>query len=154
MNANTKNSKEPAVNPHALAASIRVHAQALIEQAERLEASLVTDGRALRTRGTRELAPVVEAKPKRQIDPARPFFVGDDATTPELIAVVQSCIERPRTLREIVELTGCTNRNRVSGAIVKLQVAHPGSVKNIGDARRALWWMPTKKNAYSSKTER
>lgn len=110
-------------------ATIRENAEALAEQAKRLEASLKL------VKATREIKP-------RIIDPMRPFFVGADADTDHLYDAVKRCIgERPRTLRELVELTGETNRNRVGGAIVKFQVDGL-PVQNLGTKYRALWWLP------------
>lgn len=115
----------------------------LAAQAKRLETMLA------KVKGTRELPA------RRPIDPTKPFFVGEECSTPDLIDAVQRCIaDRPHTLREIVDLVGCTNRNRVSGALVKIQVANPKSVKNLGSRKTALWWFPTPKKTWSSKTER
>jgi hypothetical protein len=112
--------------------TIHENALALAEQAKRLEASLRL------ARGTREI------KKPRIIDPARPFFVGVDASAEDLEDAVKKCIsDRPRTLREIVELTGETNRNRVSGVLVKFQVARV-PVQNLGTKYRALWWIAKK----------
>lgn len=109
---------------------LRADAESIDEQAKKLEASLKL------ARGTQEI------KRPRIIDPLRPFFVGPDADTDHLYDAVKRCIvERPRTLRELVELTGEPNRNRVGGAIVKFQVDGL-PVQNLGSKYRALWWLP------------
>lgn len=110
-------------------AKLKSDAESIDEQAKRLEAMLKN------VKATREIKP-------RIIDPLRPFFVGADADTDHLYDAVKRCIgERPRTLRELVELTGETNRNRVGGALVKFQVDGL-PVQNLGTKYRALWWLP------------
>lgn len=146
---NTKVNTKHAPTYETIAAELAVlkknaltHAETIAEQADRLTKALML------AKGTRETV-------KRPIDPARPFFVGGEADTNDLFDAVERCItDRPRTLRELVELTGCENRNRISGVLVKLQVRKPRSVVNLGDKKRALWWMPKQKPAFSSKTER
>ncbi len=134
------NAKEKRTQPNAMLANIREHAETLAKYAKELEDQLAKSARTVKA--TREIA--VKQIPG---DPGRPFFVGNDCTTPELSRAVERCIsDRPHTLREIVELTGCTNRNRISGVIVKLSVAGK-NVKNIGQARRALWWIPSQRRA-------
>lgn len=68
----------------------------------------------------------------------RPFFVGDETTTEVLKDAVARAIKtRGMTLQEISDETGA-RRNRVSGAIVKLQ--HDGvKVINEGNGYRAIW---------------
>lgn len=131
MNANKTKATKVITEEQAREALATIHenALALAEQAKRLEASLRI------ARGTREIK-------QRVIDPLRPFFVGPDAETDHLYDAVKKCIsDRPRTLRELVELTGEPNRNRIGGAIIKFQVAGE-KVQNLGTRYRALWWLP------------
>lgn len=72
------------------------------------------------------------------------YHVGDEGPTPELKDVVERAIaERPRTTAELVEITGA-RRNRISGVIVKLQVAGV-PVRNLGNGQHALWWIPRRR---------
>lgn len=69
------------------------------------------------------------------------WHVGDGATPDQLRAAVEACIrERPRTLREILDETGVSNRNRISGVLVRLQ-ERGIKVENLGTPRRALWFV-------------
>lgn len=119
-------------------ATIRANAEALAEQAKRLEKSLRM------AKGTKELKRVV-------YDPAKPFFVGPDAPTDALYDAVLRAITAPdvrgaKTLRELVELTGESNRNRIGGALIKFQ--QDGlPVKNVGSRYRALWHHQPKRTA-------
>ncbi len=117
-------------------AQIRENAEALAQQAARLEKSLRS------VKGTREIK-------ARIIDPERPYFVGPDADTDHLYDAVKRAISTPdvrgaKTLRELVELTGETNRNRIGGALIKFQVEGL-PVKNVGTRYRALWWLQPRK---------
>ena len=72
------------------------------------------------------------------------YFVGDEADGPTCVAAIERVIkDRPRTLMEIVELTGI-RRNRVSGFINRLQVSGK-NVVNTGDKYRAVWWLSPKR---------
>jgi hypothetical protein len=113
-------------------AKLRADAESLDHQAEKLE-------KALRlARGTQEIK-------QRVVDPERPYFVGPDAPTEWLYDAVKRAISGPdmrsaKTLKELVELTGEPNRNRIGGAIIKFQVEGL-KVKNFGSRYRALWWL-------------
>jgi hypothetical protein len=133
------------------ARALRDNAAAMHGQAESLDEAADRLAREMKmAKGTREV---------RKVDPKRPFFVGDDAPIDVLFEAVEQCITGPdprqsaRTLREIVEVTGCSNRNRISGILVKLQV-RGRKLKNLGDRKRAIWWIPPPKKPFSSKTER
>lgn len=131
---------------------LRAGAEELAKRAAKLEEQLRPSAR-----GTGDVTEKAKAAVAQTIaiDPARPYFIGDATDTPTLIHTIERCIsDRPRTLPELIELTGA-RRNRISGALVKLQVKRPGSVKNAGTNARALWWIPERpRAAYSSKTER
>lgn len=119
-------------------AKLRNDAESLDEQAARLEKSLRV------AKGTREIA-------QRVNDPARPFFVGENAPTEWLYDAVKRAISGPdvrsaKTLRELVDLTGEPNRNRIGGAIIKFQVDGL-KVKNVGSKYRALWHLSAKRTA-------
>jgi hypothetical protein len=118
-------------------AKLKSDAESIDAQAKRLEESLK------RVKGTREIT-------QHKVDPARPFFVGPNAPTEWLYDAVKRAITGPdvrsaKTLRELVELTGETNRNRIGGAIIKFQVDGV-PVKNVGSRYRALWHLPVKQN--------
>lgn len=66
--------------------------------------------------------------------------IGDHTPTPELNRHVRRLVmERPMTLREIVDATGA-RLTRVSGAIVHLQRTEPQFL-NLGTARVARWFL-------------
>jgi hypothetical protein len=119
-------------------AKLRADAETIAEHAAKLEKNLRM------ARGTREIK-------QRVIDPAHPFLVGPDAPTEVLYDAVLRAITAPdvrgaKTLREIVELTGEPNRNRIGGAIIKFQ--QDGlPVKNVGSRYRALWLHLPKRKA-------
>jgi hypothetical protein len=70
------------------------------------------------------------------------WCIGDDADTDTLRATVAMLIrERPLELQEIVAATGLTNRNRISGVLVRLQVAEL-NVQNLGTRAHARWFIP------------
>jgi hypothetical protein len=93
-----------------------------------------------RTPKVDRLTDAMRAQRARATQTATSYFVGDEGPTPELIAVVERAIaERPRTLNELVEITGA-RRNRLSGVMVRLQ--HAGKpVENLGTDQRALWFI-------------
>lgn len=120
--------------------ALRAQIHALKEQATKLEEKL--EARARGTGDVTEKA-IQAAALAALVDPDhRPFFIGDETSTEILMATIIRAIEaRPRTLLELVEITGA-RRNRISGALVKIQVQQPGRVKNQGNNYRALWYMP------------
>lgn len=83
----------------------------------------------------------VEALERRELS-TKPeqgrWWIGDDASTDEVIAKVRELIsDRECTLREISKLTGVPPQI-VSRAIVRLQV-NGVPVQNLGTKRRARW---------------
>ncbi len=67
-------------------------------------------------------------------------YVGDATTTPALNAAVERLIRvKPGITRaELVKLTGCSNVNRVAGAIIHLQ-RHGVAIVNLGTRRLGRW---------------
>ena len=125
---------------------IREKSESLAEQTKRLEESL----RLARGTGDHTAKAIAARGAKGS------FNIGDNTDTPTLIATVERAITGyARTLRELVELTGA-RRNRISGALVKIQVAHPTSVQNVGNDARALWYIAPKRpnGVYSSRRRR
>ena len=67
------------------------------------------------------------------------WSVGEHGSTPELkrsLAILLSY--EPMTLTQLAIATRCTNRNRISGALVKLQ-AMGIKFRNLGDRQRFVW---------------
>lgn len=77
----------------------------------------------------------------------RPRYVwvlGDETSTTELIDAVRRCIrERPLELSELETATDA-RRNRLSGAIVRLQ-AFEEPIMNLGTQHRARWFLAAKR---------
>ncbi len=117
--------------------TIRENAESLAEQTKKLEAQLRL------ARGTRDNVTKAIAMNGTQ----GPLFIGDETDTSTLINTIERAITgRARTLRELIEITGA-RRNRISGALVKLQVAKPNVVRNLGDESRAIYFIPEQKRA-------
>jgi len=93
------------------------------------------------TDDAREILATLRALVARvEVLPGASDYVGDDGSTPDLIATVARVITRqPCTLVALGEITGA-RRNRLSGAIVKLQ--EQGRVVNLGNGSRAVWSIP------------
>jgi len=73
--------------------------------------------------------------------PAPGFFVGDAGPTQELMQVVLNLVStRPFALQELVRTTGA-RRNRISGAIARMQRAG-APIVNVGNGRIARWHLP------------
>ncbi len=71
------------------------------------------------------------------------WVLGDECTTPELVARVEQLLRRrPMTLHEIEVATGA-RRNRVSGALVLLR-RHGLKVENLGNGWKAIWTIRSK----------
>lgn len=73
--------------------------------------------------------------------------VGDKAQAPEIIRAVEQALRiRPMALRELGQSLGVSNRNRLSSAMVYLQIRArngelKGSVLNVGNERVARWFV-------------
>lgn len=71
-------------------------------------------------------------------DPVYVWYIGDDGETAELKTLVCEILRvKAMTLRELELITGA-GRNRISGVLVKLQVAGV-PVENLGNRQRAVW---------------
>lgn len=74
-------------------------------------------------------------------DPRYVWCIGDDASVDELRKTVEMLIRiRPLTLQELVAATGLTNRNRISGVLVRIQMDM--TVLNLGTRARAIYFIP------------
>lgn len=115
----------------------------LVEQARTLRLQVeALEKKVALARGTQRVR-----RPTGQVivKPARgPYFVGDESSTGNLMAVVQRMLtERPWRFQEMLEATGARD-NRIKGVIMRLQregvrvvdVAPEGSNK-------ALWFIPS-----------
>lgn len=124
----TRNVRDTLVALDAALAAAREQAQEAARAVQRAEALAARTVRL--ARGT-----VVPTDPNR---------VGDEATTETLYAACERLLKRkPHTLHELVDALGLTNRNRVSGILVRLQRDERGVV-NLGDGRKAVWSIPRK----------
>lgn len=82
------------------------------------------------------------------------YVIGDDATTAELRESVERLLtERPMTLNELIAATGC-RANRISGVIVQFDRDMGKPVLNLGNGKRALWFMPRDADAIVAKLKR
>ncbi len=146
MNATTRLRKVTA-ELHA----IREQAETLAERAKKLEATLASMP-APRAKGSREVTTQAAAAVKTS---APAIKVGDETTTEILVEAVRQAITgRARTLQELIEVTGA-RRNRISGVLVRLQVANPGIVKNLGTNARAIWYIePARPSGRYSRRDR
>lgn len=107
---------------------------ALVRLNERLDARIAKGTRDV-TRDAREAVVMVDPGPPAKIK------VGDNGTTDELARVVEYLIvERPRTFRELLEMTGA-RQGRVSGVLEKLKLARP-VVNAAPRGEPFLWWIP------------
>lgn len=122
----------------------KTHRIDLVEQARQLR----LQAEELERKVQRELARGTQRNVKPTLpviaNPSRPFYVGDETSTRDLMAVVQRMLEqRPWRFIEIVEETGARD-NRIKGVITQLQregvrvvdVAPEGTGK-------ALWFIPS-----------
>ena len=78
--------------------------------------------------------------------PRLSWVIGDEGPTPELIELIARLIAvRPLAFSELIHHTGARG-NRISGAIVKLQLhpKHGRKVVNRGTAARALWYLKSR----------
>ena len=79
------------------------------------------------------------------------FVIGDDASTAELRETLERLLtERPMTLNELIAATGC-RANRISGALVQFDRDMGKPVLNLGNGKRALWFMPRDADAIVAK---
>lgn len=112
---------------------------AVEERAKEERLALEAKLKKVRARGTGDLS-----ERAKEASALAAYYVGDEADGPTCTAAIERCIrDRPRTLMEIVELTGI-RRNRVSGFINRLQVSGK-NVVNTGDKYRAVWWLASRK---------
>ncbi len=81
---------------------------------------------------------LVQQEPKRS-DLQVPARADGEPDTQDLLdRVYDLCKERPRTFRELVEITGARD-NRVAGVTTRLAVR---GLVNVGSNVKALWWVP------------
>lgn len=79
------------------------------------------------------------------------YVIGDDATTAELREACERLLtERPMTLNELAAATGCRH-NRISGVLVQFDRDMGKPVLNLGNGKRALWFMPHNADALVAK---
>jgi len=77
-------------------------------------------------------------------EPRWHWRIGDETPTDELGLEIERILrERPSTLQELITFSGA-RRNRISGVLVRLQVAGVPIV-NLGDGRRAVWAIARRK---------
>lgn len=134
----------------ALAATLDEMTQRIARAAERLERLDATAERVERrlARGTlngETFARAAEATPAKRTVTRRTrkpsaFFVGDTSPTSVLNETVERLIRaRPGITRaELMDATGCTNVNRVAGAIIHLQ-RNGTPIVNLGTRRLGRW---------------
>lgn len=73
--------------------------------------------------------------------PCWTWILGDEGSTQELIAKLEDLLSiRPFLTQELVDATGA-RRNRISGALVKLQMRGL-PLENHGDRKIARWYLP------------
>jgi hypothetical protein len=90
-----------------------------------------------------------------KLDPVWCWAVGDSGDTPELRKAIERLIRfKGMSLTDLVEATGCTNRNRISGALVKLELKLEGETPdgkspmvNLGTSQRFIYFIPAAKRA-------
>lgn len=66
----------------------------------------------------------------------------EEMSTPDLLQLVKVLIaEKPRTFRELLDLTGARD-NRIKGVIMRIQ-QEGATLVNIGEPTKALWFLPS-----------
>lgn len=88
------------------------------------------------------------------VDPKWTAIVGDRAPQEEIYAAIEALISaRPMTRRELCLATG-VREDRVSGALVRFSKKFDGRLMNLGNGRRALWYLAPESSAASGLYDR
>ena len=119
----------------------------LVEQARQLRLQAEALEKAARlargTQGPTRAWPAPSGWPA--VPPARgPYWVGDEGTTEELMAVMQKMlVVRPWRFVELLEATGARD-NRIKGVLMRLQREGVRVVDvSPGGTHKALWFIPS-----------